>query len=487
MFGGFLTMNCQRSCLSVAIVAMSSKTRHYENGKWKSKPPEFHWDSEKKGMLLGAFFYGYLILQIPAGWLCMKFGGKRVLGTCVFIASVINALLPEIARYNEDFFFIARITQGFFLGVVLPSNHYLWGKWAPTKEKGTLISFSISGLSAGMLTAYPISGLLSQYGFAGGWPSVFYTFGGAGLLWTFAWYMLVSETPQEHPSISVEELAVMDQLKDNTNEKKQDHIPWCKIFSSLPVIGIIFANFTFDCSYYTLLITMPLFLRDVHKFNVATTGIVSAMPWFFMTIMISTAGFLADKARQVLPVGFTRKLFFNIGVIGSGFFLIIAGYVESSESTIVLLCVSVAFFGFAFSGFMVNPMDIAPKYGGTIIGISNSISTTPGFVGPAIVGIMTKHGTAGEWLEVFYGLAGVSIIGGLVYIILGSGKLQPWASYSIVDGEVETGESIDEVELGNKKQEETKYNINELSNIMNNEPLQDFLGEKNIDKMRDSG
>lgn len=95
--------------------------------------------------------------------------------------------------------------------------------------------------------------------------------------------------------------------------------------------------------------------------------------------------------------------------------------------------------------------------------------------------------TAGEWLEVFYGLAGVSIIGGLVYIILGSGKLQPWASYSIVDGEVETGESIDEVELGNKKQEETKYNINELSNIMNNEPLQDFLGEKNIDKMRDSG
>lgn len=35
----------------------------------------------------------------------------------------------------------------------------------------------VSGLSAGMLTAYPISGLLAQYGFAGGWPSVFYTFG----------------------------------------------------------------------------------------------------------------------------------------------------------------------------------------------------------------------------------------------------------------------------------------------------------------------
>ena len=34
---GFLIMNCQRSCLSVAIVAMSSKTRHWEGGKWVPK------------------------------------------------------------------------------------------------------------------------------------------------------------------------------------------------------------------------------------------------------------------------------------------------------------------------------------------------------------------------------------------------------------------------------------------------------------------
>ena len=37
IFSAFCTMNCMRSCLSVAIVAMSSRTRHWEGGKWVTK------------------------------------------------------------------------------------------------------------------------------------------------------------------------------------------------------------------------------------------------------------------------------------------------------------------------------------------------------------------------------------------------------------------------------------------------------------------
>ena len=75
----------------------------------------------------------------------------------------------------------------------------------------------------------------------------------------------------------------------------------------------------------------------------------------------------------------------------------IASHVEGAVETIALLCVAVGFFGFAFSGFMVNPLDIAPKYAGVIIGISNAISTTPGFLGPTIVGIITKDGVSGRF------------------------------------------------------------------------------------------
>ena len=41
VFLGFLLMNSERSCLSVAIVAMSSKRRTKVNGKWITKVTKF--------------------------------------------------------------------------------------------------------------------------------------------------------------------------------------------------------------------------------------------------------------------------------------------------------------------------------------------------------------------------------------------------------------------------------------------------------------
>lgn len=48
----------------------------------------------------------------------------------------------------------------------------------------------------------PLSGLLSQYGFSGGWPSIFYVFGVIGAIWSVSFLFLVYEDPESHPRIS---------------------------------------------------------------------------------------------------------------------------------------------------------------------------------------------------------------------------------------------------------------------------------------------
>lgn len=51
----------------------------------------------------------------------------------------------------------------------------------------------------------PLSGVLSEYGFAGGWPSIFYVFGTVGTLWCIFFLMFVHEDPEKDPHIAEDE------------------------------------------------------------------------------------------------------------------------------------------------------------------------------------------------------------------------------------------------------------------------------------------
>jgi len=46
---------------------ISNGGQHVQNGTG-----DFNWDSEEQGLILGAFFYGYIATQIPGGILAEK-------------------------------------------------------------------------------------------------------------------------------------------------------------------------------------------------------------------------------------------------------------------------------------------------------------------------------------------------------------------------------------------------------------------------------
>ena len=69
----------------------------------------------------------------------------------------------------------------------------------------------------------------------------------------------------------------------------------------------------------------------------------------------------------------------------AGVGLVITGYFGNDKFHVVLfLTLSVGASGLSMAGFNINHIDIAPKYAGILMGITNSAATLPGIVGPLV-------------------------------------------------------------------------------------------------------
>ncbi|VDI06866.1 Hypothetical predicted protein [Mytilus galloprovincialis] len=71
--------------------------------------------------------------------------------------------------------------------------------------------------------------------------------------------------------------------------------------------------------------------------------------------------------------------------------------------------------GFTTAGFPVNNIDVAPKYSGILLGISNTVGTITGIGAPLVAGDLTPNDTQEEWRNVFYICAAFSVIGIIVF------------------------------------------------------------------------
>jgi len=445
VFLGFSVLYALRVNLNVAIGAMCNNHTIYENGFYVNKVAEFDWGSKTQGMVLGSFYYGYIVLQIPGGWLATKIGGTRIFGVALFFASVLTLLTPTAARFSVYALIVLRVLEGIALGVLFPSNHAIWGQWAPPLERSRLFSITAAGCPVGTILTMPMTGLLTKYGFDGGWASVFYVFGAVGLLWSFVWWLVIHPAPETHPTISQAEKNYIMASLSNRKGGKAPPVPWLKIITSIPVWATIVANFTADWGLYTILICIPKFFQKVLNFDIATTGFLVSLPYLIKAIVGPSGGIIADMMiMNGYSVRNTRRLIFTIGCTTASIFIVGVGYAKSKAVAIGLLCTGVGITGLNATGYAVNILDIAPRFAGVIIGFSNVFGSMPGFISPMIVGYITTKNTAAEWQLVFWITAFVYAFGVVFFALTVSGDRQPWND---PEGE---GKNSDTIESGDE-------------------------------------
>ncbi|XP_014025797.1 vesicular glutamate transporter 2.1 [Salmo salar] len=428
-----------RCNLGVAIVGMVNNSTIHKDGKIIiTEKAKFNWDPETVGMIHGSFFWGYIVTQIPGGWICSRLAANRVFGLAIFLTSTLNMLIPSAARVDYRCVICVRILQGLVEGVTYPACHGIWSKWAPPLERSRLATTSFCGSYAGAVIAMPLAGILVQYS---GWSSVFYLYGCFGMFWYMFWILVSYESPEVHPTITAEERRYIEESIGEGQElfgpASKYKTPWRKFFTSMPVYAIIVANFCRSWTFYLLLISQPAYFEEVFGFEISKVGMVSALPHLVMTIIVPIGGQLADwlRTRNILSTTTVRKIM-NCGGFGmEATLLLVVGFSHTKGVAISFLVMAVGFSGFAISGFNVNHLDIAPRYASILMGISNGVGTLSGMVCPLIVGAMTKNKTREEWQWVFLIAALVHYGGVIFYGIFASGEKQPWADPELTSDE----------------------------------------------------
>ncbi|XP_076437376.1 sialin-like [Babylonia areolata] len=398
---------------------------------------EFHWDKPLQGLILGAFFWGYLILQVVGGMVAERFGAKKVIIMGMLPVSILTIVSPFCARADPYFFLVVRVLIGIGEGVMYPAAQALWFRWAPPNERSRLIGFSYAGGQFGNAMIFPVGGFLCAYGFDGGWPTVFYFIGTCGFIWCIVWVVFATDSPDENKRISdIEKKYIEYSLGNRVRRTKVSSefgvtIPWRAIFTSRGMWGIIIAHMCGNYGAYMLLTQIPSYMKEVLKFDIKSNGVFSMLPYLAFWLFITVSGMLADFliSREILSVGWTRKLMAVIGMIGPGSFLIGTGFMDCNQQmeAVVMLTISVGLCGFHFSGYFINHGDIAPAYAGTLFGITNTAATVPGILAPYVVAALTTNRTREEWQHAFYVAAAVYFFGAAFYVLLGQGDVQPWA------------------------------------------------------------
>ncbi|MFH4980168.1 hypothetical protein AB6A40_006877 [Gnathostoma spinigerum] len=300
----------------------------------------------------------------------------------------------------------------------------------------------------GIFVTMPLSGLMCVYGFAGGWPSIFYLLGTAGIIFTVIWYFTAFDSPHVHPRISREEFVyIRSSMEENVEKRtrKEVAIPWIPMITSIPVWAIFIGHFCGDFGAYMMMTNLPLFMNDVLGFDQARMGLFAGIPYLLYAVVINLGGIAADKLRksETLSTTGVRRLAMILGLGSQAVFLVACAYCQCGQENLVVtfLTLGIGLSGVQFAGYCVNYIDVAPHFAGTLVGIGNMLGGVAGIICPLLVGWLVKEGTREEWKIVFWITGVVLILGAMIFSIFCDGKVQSWARIEKAENK-ETSENL---------------------------------------------
>ncbi|XP_011691699.1 PREDICTED: putative inorganic phosphate cotransporter isoform X2 [Wasmannia auropunctata] len=438
LFLGMVIGYSLRVGMSVAVVPMANASTANPEIK------DYDWTKREKDLVLSSFFWGYVVMQVPSGYIANAWSAQKLLAIGMLFCGIFKFITPFVADWGLAAVLVCRVGMGLTQACLLPCIQTLLSKWAPPAERARLGTFAYAGGQAGTVITMPIAGVLAASSV--GWPSVFYLFGALAVVWSLVFLYFGADSPSDHRSISEEERTYIEDSLRTTEAKTNDEVkqkmktPWREIFTSVPMWALIVVHSCQNWGYWTLLTEIPSYMTGVLNFKVDASGGISALPYLVMWILSVPMSWLSDYALQKgASRGTVRKVCNSIAHWGPAIALACMSAVPENGYiwAIVILVLAVGLNAGSLCGFQINHIDLSPNFAGTMMSITNCAATVTSIIAPLICSvIVSEESSVYQWNIVFYVSAAIYFLGNLVFVIFGKGEVQWWNDDSEVKQQI---------------------------------------------------
>jgi MFS family permease len=340
-----------------------------------------HMNPTEAGAAAGVFFWGYVVLQIPGGYLAQRWSAKRFVAILLVIWGLCAVGCGFVQTWRQ--FWVMRLLLGGAEGGVWPAVLVLLSHWFPRGERARANAYWMLCLPIAVILSSPLSGwILGRWN----WRVLLIAEGALPFIWLVIWWIFIDDYPKEAGWISTDERNYLETTLHEESREIDSAKPeayWRALLKPtvLIMIGIyLMQNF----GNYGYLFWLPSALEKAMKMSNLRVGVLMAIPYIVTAFGMVLNSRHSDKHRER-----RRHVGFGLAWAGSCMMacILLMGYAPK-WSFVAISLVGAGSYGM-LGPFWAIPTETLPRsVSGSAMGLINAIGNLGGYFGPLAVGFV---------------------------------------------------------------------------------------------------
>ncbi|MBI1323549.1 MFS transporter [bacterium] len=361
------------------------------------------------GHIFGAFYIGYLISQIPGGWLGTLLSARIALPLLALTWSAAN-LWAASSRSGTELYY-ARILTGLAQGGLFPIVARVIRDWFPLERRASASSVPNACMSIGAVAA--TAGIAWMMNLGMDWRQSFTAIASLGILWAIIFFVLFRDDPAHHPRVGPAELELITSGRSNPQLEKPDSpIPvefGQRMKNALPVAAALACSVSFwalclqsifrafgHAFFFTW---YPKYLAQSRGVEMNRASELTSFPLGSVILGSLAGGVVADRIlRRTGSLKASRSTLTVVTLMAAGLSFPLADAIGGPPwVSVAVITLGTFLFGFSSTATWAATIDMGKERTPIVFAIMNMTGNLGAWACPLILGFLFEAIAAGQY------------------------------------------------------------------------------------------